>query len=156
ARRRRAAPARARGHQRSDRDPHARGGAAEALGRQRALHPAVPRAALGRVRQRALHRLPRRRQPLRAAVAQPQPAGAAGADEDRAEMKYLAKKILLYLVAAWASLTLAFVIPRLMPGDPETAMLARFHGKLKPDAMASLSNSMGFTHGPLWDQYLTY
>ena len=37
-------------------------------------------------------------------------------------MRFLLRRLALYLVAAWASLTLAFVIPRLMPGDPETVI----------------------------------
>jgi peptide/nickel transport system permease protein len=71
-------------------------------------------------------------------------------------VRYLARRLGLYLIAAWASLTLAFIIPRLMPGDPETAMFARFHGKLSPEAMAHLREAFGFTDAPLWRQYLSY
>jgi len=71
-------------------------------------------------------------------------------------VRYLLRRLGLYLVAAWASLTLAFIIPRLMPGDPESAMFARFHGKLSPEAMQSLREAFGFTDAPLWDQYLSY
>ncbi len=71
-------------------------------------------------------------------------------------MKFLARRLILYAIAAWASATLAFIIPRLMPGDPETAMLARFHGKLSPEAMAELSEALGFSKAPLHEQYLAY
>lgn len=71
-------------------------------------------------------------------------------------MRYLLRRLVLYLVAAWASLTLAFIIPRLMPGDPESAMFARFHGKLSPEAMQHLREAFGFTDAPLWQQYLSY
>ena len=71
-------------------------------------------------------------------------------------MRYLARRLMLYLVAAWASLTLAFIVPRLMPGDPATAMFARFHGKLSPEAIDGLRATFGFTDAPLWDQYVTY
>ena len=71
-------------------------------------------------------------------------------------MKFLLRRIGFYLVAAWASLTLAFFLPRLMPGDPATALYARFHGKLKPEAIEALRNALGFSHDPLWKQYLTY
>lgn len=71
-------------------------------------------------------------------------------------MRYLARRLALYALAAWASLTLAFIIPRLMPGDPETAMFARFHGKLSPEAMAHLRESMGFSDAPLGEQYVAY
>jgi peptide/nickel transport system permease protein len=71
-------------------------------------------------------------------------------------MKFLLRRIGFYLIAAWASLTLAFFVPRLMPGDPATALYARFHGKLKPEAIEALRNALGFSHDPLWKQYLTY
>lgn len=68
-------------------------------------------------------------------------------------MKYILRRLGFYAVAAWASITLAFVIPRMMPGDPATAMFARFRGKLKPEA---LKKAFGFQDAPLWDQYLGY
>jgi peptide/nickel transport system permease protein len=71
-------------------------------------------------------------------------------------MSFLVRRLAFYLVAAWASLTLAFVIPRLMPGDPATAMFARFHGKLSPEAIDSLKATFGFSDAPLWDQYVGY
>ena len=71
-------------------------------------------------------------------------------------MKFLARRIAFYLIAAWASLTLAFIIPRLMPGDPAQAMFARFHGKLKPEAIAGLRATFGFSDASLGEQYLSY
>jgi peptide/nickel transport system permease protein len=71
-------------------------------------------------------------------------------------MKFLLRRVGFYLVAAWASLTLAFFVPRLMPGDPATALYARFHGKLKPEAIEALRNALGFSHDPLWKQYFVY
>lgn len=71
-------------------------------------------------------------------------------------MKYLLRRLGFYLIAAWASLTLAFIIPRLMPGDPQAALLARFQGKLTPEGLADLRQSFGFTDAPLWEQYVTY
>ncbi len=71
-------------------------------------------------------------------------------------MRFLARRLGLYLVAAWASITLAFVLPRLMPGDPETAMFARFHGKLTPEALDGLRATFGFSDAPLGEQYLAY
>jgi peptide/nickel transport system permease protein len=71
-------------------------------------------------------------------------------------MKFLLRRIAFYLVAAWASLTLAFFVPRLMPGDPATALFARFHGKLKPEAIEALSKAIGLSHEPMWKQYFSY
>jgi peptide/nickel transport system permease protein len=68
----------------------------------------------------------------------------------------LLRRLAFYLVAAWASVTLAFVIPRLMPGDAEATMFSRFHGKLDPHAMAALRETFGFSDEPMWRQYISY
>jgi len=71
-------------------------------------------------------------------------------------MKFILKRFGFYLLAAWASATLAFIIPRMMPGDPATAMFARFKGKLKPEAIDALREAFGFTDDPLWYKYFSY
>jgi len=71
-------------------------------------------------------------------------------------VRHLLKNLGLYALAAWASLTLNFLIPRLMPGDPASAMFARFAGQLQPEAIDALREAFGFTNEPLWKQYLTY
>ena len=71
-------------------------------------------------------------------------------------MKYLLKHVGLYLVAAWVSLTLNFVLPRAMPGDPVTAMISRMHGKFTPAQIDALRKTFGFTNGPILQQYLDY
>jgi peptide/nickel transport system permease protein len=71
-------------------------------------------------------------------------------------LNYILRRLGFYLLAAWASLTLNFIIPRLMPGDPGAAMFARFQGQLSPEAIAALRQAFGFTDAPLWRQYLTY
>ena len=71
-------------------------------------------------------------------------------------MRFLLGRLGFYLVAAWAALTLNFFLPRLMPGDPATALLARFRGRLGPEAARALRDAFGLTDAPLWSQYLTY
>jgi peptide/nickel transport system permease protein len=71
-------------------------------------------------------------------------------------MRYLLRRLGFYVLAAWASVTLAFVIPRLMPGNPATAMFARFRGKMKPEAMEALRAALGFNEGTTFTQYLGY
>jgi peptide/nickel transport system permease protein len=66
------------------------------------------------------------------------------------------RRLGFYLIAVWASLTLNFLIPRLMPGDPAAAMFARFRGQLGPDALDALRQTFGLTDEPLWSQYLSY
>ena len=71
-------------------------------------------------------------------------------------MKYVLRRLAFYLLAAWASVTLAFFIPRMMPGDPTSTMFARFKGKLAPEALDELRTAFGFTDGSLFEQYFTY
>lgn len=71
-------------------------------------------------------------------------------------MSYLLRRLAFYLVAAWASLTLNFIIPRLMPGDPAATMLGRFQGQLTPEAIQGLRQAFGFVDEPLPHQYMRY
>ncbi|HTV12400.1 MAG TPA: ABC transporter permease [Acidimicrobiales bacterium] len=72
-------------------------------------------------------------------------------------MRYLLKRLLLLLVAAWAALTLNFILPRLMPGNPVEAMLARYQGRLSPQAVNALEVQFGLnTHESAISQYFTY
>jgi peptide/nickel transport system permease protein len=71
-------------------------------------------------------------------------------------MRFIVKRLGFYLLAAWAALTLNFFLPRLMPGDPATAIFARFRGQLRPEAMQALREAFGLTDQPLIAQYLTY
>ena len=71
-------------------------------------------------------------------------------------MNYILRRLGFYLLAGWVSLTLAFIIPRLMPGDPAATMFARLQGKLSPEAMVALRKAFGFNDAPLWQQYLSY
>jgi peptide/nickel transport system permease protein len=71
-------------------------------------------------------------------------------------VKHLLRRMGFYLVALWASLTLNFIIPRLAPGDPAGALMARFQGRMTPQAIHSLELQFGISHDPLWAQYLQY
>lgn len=71
-------------------------------------------------------------------------------------MRYLLRRIGFYLIAAWASITLNFFIPRLMPGDPVQVLFAQLQGKMDPKAMDAVRAAFGFVEGPLYIQYFTY
>ena len=71
-------------------------------------------------------------------------------------MRHLIQRIGFYLVALWASATLNFLIPRLSPGDPAQATLARMHGRISPAALHALEIQYGTTGGSLFSQYLQY
>jgi peptide/nickel transport system permease protein len=61
-----------------------------------------------------------------------------------------------YLVSAWASITLNFAIPRLMPGDPAATLVARFKGQMAPEALRALRHAFGLVPGSMLTQYFTY
>lgn len=71
-------------------------------------------------------------------------------------MRFALRRLGFYALAAWVALTLNFVLPRLMPGDPASALFARFKGRLSPDAIDALREAFGLTDAPLLSQYLTY
>jgi peptide/nickel transport system permease protein len=71
-------------------------------------------------------------------------------------MGYILRRLGFYLVAFWVSLTLNFVLPRLMPGDPVTRMVARLQGAIRPDQIEALRSSFGLDDAPLWEQYFRY
>ncbi len=71
-------------------------------------------------------------------------------------MRYIAGRLGFYLIAGWVALTINFFLPRLMPGDPATALFARFKGRLGPEALDALRETFGLTEAPLWSQYVTY
>ena len=71
-------------------------------------------------------------------------------------MKHLLRRISFYLVALWASVTINFIIPRLAPGDPTGALMARFQGRMNPQAIAALRLQFGLSSDPFWVQYFQY
>jgi peptide/nickel transport system permease protein len=72
-------------------------------------------------------------------------------------MRYLLQRIGFYLFTAWAAITLNFFIPRMIPGDPVSALLARFQGQMNTDAIQSLYVLFGLDKNEsLWHQYLDY
>ncbi|MDO5661422.1 MAG: ABC transporter permease [Brachybacterium sp.] len=71
-------------------------------------------------------------------------------------MKYLLRKVLLYAFIAWAAVTLNFLIPRMMPGDPVTLLVDRMEGRIDPAAMEAIAESYGISDEPMLIQYWTY
>jgi peptide/nickel transport system permease protein len=64
--------------------------------------------------------------------------------------------VAFYLVAAWAAITVVFLIPRVMPGNAVDAMLAKFPS-LGANSVKALEAEFGaHTHGSLLSQYFTY
>jgi peptide/nickel transport system permease protein len=60
------------------------------------------------------------------------------------------------LVTACAAITINFLIPRLMPGNPVELLLARFQGRLSPQATKALTLLFGLGHQSVVSQYGHY
>jgi peptide/nickel transport system permease protein len=71
-------------------------------------------------------------------------------------MKYLLRHLGLYLLAAWVSITLNFILPRAMPGDPVSTLVGKMHGRLTPEAIEGIKAMYGFTKGDIFSQYGQY
>lgn len=71
-------------------------------------------------------------------------------------MRVLLRRLFFYAVTAWAAITLNFILPRLMPGDPAQDLIQRFAGKLSPAAIQAIRALFGQPHSSLLAQYLSY
>lgn len=73
-------------------------------------------------------------------------------------MRYLLRRAGFYLVALWAALTVNFVLPRLMPGDPALAYLGKIRANNPTPAMyqALLTEFNVDPKVPIWQQYWNY
>ena len=72
-------------------------------------------------------------------------------------MRYALRRLGFFVLTLWAALTLNFLLPRLMPGNPALAMIAKFHGALGPGELQALDTLFGVnTHASLPVQYVDY
>lgn len=71
-------------------------------------------------------------------------------------MGFLLRRLGFYALAFWASISLNFALPRLMPGDPVTRMLSRSQQRLDPQQVESLQRLLGVEGGPWWQEYFAY
>lgn len=72
-------------------------------------------------------------------------------------MRFLVRRLGFLLVALWAALTVNFLIPRLMPGNPAEAILANFRGRLNPSSLKAIEVALGIGgHQNLFSAYGDY
>ena len=73
-------------------------------------------------------------------------------------LRYFSRKTAIYLLTFVVAVTLNWVIPRFMPGDPVLRMLTR-HSVSNPEAVAPMRDYYTRVFGldvPLWKQYFSY
>src|SRR5919205_393348 len=73
-------------------------------------------------------------------------------------MGFLARSLSFYLVAFWAAITVNFLLPRLLPGNPIDYFMARYQSQLanNPHLLDSLRPAFDFSHQSLPSQYVQY
>jgi peptide/nickel transport system permease protein len=74
-------------------------------------------------------------------------------------MRQVLRKLGFYVIALWAALTLNFLIPRWMPGNPVDIMISKLgqHGPVSPATRRAIELLLGTNmNEPLWRQYLDY
>jgi len=60
-------------------------------------------------------------------------------------MTYLLRRFAFYIFTAWAAITINFLIPRLIPGDPVLSLIEKQQGQMSSQAINSLYILFGLT-----------
>src|ERR1043166_8888280 len=72
-------------------------------------------------------------------------------------MRFVVRRLGFFLVTLWAAVTVNFLIPRLMPGNPALAMMSRYRGHINPSALHAIQIAFGLNrHQSLVGSYFTY
>ncbi len=75
-------------------------------------------------------------------------------------VRYIINKIFLFIVVLFGAITLNFVLPRLIPGNPAETIyqdvVKASGGAVNPVYLKQLEAEYGLSHAPLYVQYLTY
>jgi peptide/nickel transport system permease protein len=74
-------------------------------------------------------------------------------------MAALVRRLGVYLLAAWVAITVSFLLPRVVPGNPVAGAVARASqsGNCNDACVMAVEQQLGYNvHQSLWDQYLQY
>ena len=74
-------------------------------------------------------------------------------------MRALARRLGVYLLAAWVAITVSFLLPRVVPGNPVAGAIARAEssGICNTYCVKAIEAQLGFNvHTSLWTQYVQY
>ncbi len=71
-------------------------------------------------------------------------------------MGFFIRRLSFYLIALLFAVTLNFILPRAMPGDPVTMMFANAAVQVTPERIAAMKQLLGFVDGPIYEQYFVY
>jgi len=74
-------------------------------------------------------------------------------------MKFYTRRIAFYVVTLWATISLNFLLPRLLPGDPADILLAKMQragGEISETTVRNIKTLLGGDSASMWDQYVAY
>src|SRR5216683_2126161 len=74
-------------------------------------------------------------------------------------MRAILRRLGVYLLAAWVALTVSFLLPRVVPGNPVAGAVARASqsGNCNSQCVMAIEEQLGYNvHTSMWDQYLQY
>ena len=72
-------------------------------------------------------------------------------------MRFVLRRLGFFVLTLWVALTLNFLLPRLMPGNPALAIISKFKGGISPQAVKVIEAQFGVgTHQNVFAQYFTY
>jgi len=74
-------------------------------------------------------------------------------------MRWLARRLAFYAFALWVALTINFLLPRLMPGDPLGGILQHISPsqiQANPGIVQTYQTLLGGGHHSIWHDYVTY
>src|SRR5207302_1170873 len=75
------------------------------------------------------------------------------------EMRALLRRLGVYFLAAWVALTVSFLLPRVVPGNPVAGAVARASqsGNCNSQCVIAVEEQLGYnTHTSVWEQYVSY
>ena len=77
-------------------------------------------------------------------------------------MKFYLRRVAFYLITVWAAVSLNFLLPRMMPGDPAAIMIGKLRRasggrELSPQVIQDIYALLGAgKDASMWDQYVAY
>ena len=72
-------------------------------------------------------------------------------------MRFALRRLAFFALTLWVAVTLNFLLPRMMPGNPAVAMIAKFKGGVSPQALKTLETQFGVnTHQSIVSEYFSY
>jgi len=74
-------------------------------------------------------------------------------------MGAMVRRLVVYLLAAWVAITVSFLLPRVVPGNPVAGAVARASqsGNCNQQCVIAIEEQLGYNvHTSMWDQYVQY